>query len=59
MVGATPDFADIDSTDYTLSPEALTDSWRDDVRAVMKTLRPVLREQLAAPLAGAEAGATE
>ncbi len=35
MAGATPDFADIDATDYTLSPDALAETWKPDVRAVI------------------------
>lgn len=34
-VGATPDFADIDSVSYTLDPVSLEKNWRDDTRAVV------------------------
>jgi len=34
-VGATPDFADIDSGSYNLSPDALEQAWRPDTRAVV------------------------
>ena len=34
-VGATPDFADIDPTSYTLDAVALAANWRDDTRAVV------------------------
>ena len=35
MVGATPDFVDIDPVSYNLDPEALRAAWSDDVRAVI------------------------
>jgi UDP-4-amino-4,6-dideoxy-N-acetyl-beta-L-altrosamine transaminase len=34
-VGATPDFADVDPTTYTLDPVALEKTWRDDTAAVV------------------------
>lgn len=34
-VGATPDFADIDSVSYTLDPVSLEKTWRPDTRAVV------------------------
>lgn len=35
FVGATPDFADIDPISYTLSPDALADTWQADTKAVV------------------------
>lgn len=35
FVGATPDFADIDSISYNLDPSALERSWRSDTKAVI------------------------
>jgi dTDP-4-amino-4,6-dideoxygalactose transaminase len=35
FVGATPDFADIDSETYNLCPKALEANWKDDTKAVV------------------------
>jgi UDP-4-amino-4,6-dideoxy-N-acetyl-beta-L-altrosamine transaminase len=35
FVGATPDFADIDPISYTLSPNALADTWQPDTKVVV------------------------
>jgi perosamine synthetase len=35
FVGATPDFADIDSISYTLDPRALEENWQPDTRGIV------------------------